>query len=259
MIQSGLNKILPDSKDWSWEKRFGSVPAYELPDDFSVDAGLNMYDQYELGIPLGCTGCAQADLCQDEDDVAFSPKAIYDATLEMEGNAGNYNTGCDIRDSLKVICQKFGRGGYFNVQPTYDGIRSAIWLNQIENRAVSIGIPWFESLQVGGDGIVPDTFTGDPMKCSWHNAVVSGWKTINGKTYLLVKSWQGYRIGNQGWLLFSPAAINYLLSVPYTGAFTVKKNITTQDKLNIMQRIINLIKQEIALFSDSLKKKPQPA
>lgn len=252
MIKNGLKPVQHDDRDFSFHKTFGAISPIQLPPEYDVDAHIDIPDQNTEGLPFGCTGFAQADLCQDEDKIDYSAKEIYDKTLELEGQAGNYNIGCDIRDSLKIICTYYGRGGYYNVQPTvdfFDGIRSALWMNRDEGRAVSIGAPWFQSFNfVGPSGIIPETFVGDPMQQPWHNWVISGWIVKNGQTYLKGKPWQGKNFGDNGWIYFSRRNINDLLAVPYTGAFTVSKKapvtiktISDQDKSKLITALQGLI------------------
>ncbi len=253
-MKSGLKPIKRDIRDRDFHRTFGSVSQVSLPSSFSIDAEFPMPDQEADGLPNGCTGYAQADLCQDEDLIVFSPKAIYDQTLAMEGNAGNYTVGCDIRDSLKATILYFGRGGYYNVQPLDSwahGIQSTLFVNQLQRRAISVGTPWLPEFEfVGPDGIVPDDFVVPTNWTEGHNWTIPEWSQKNGQTYFTCKSWQGKRVGDNGKLYFSEIGINKLLSIPNTGAFTVSKaqplSIQTI-KVALYERVISIL-QEIALL-----------
>lgn len=267
-MKSGLNPVERDHRDYDYHRTFGSVSPFVLPTEYDVDAGLTMPNQELDGLPYGCTGYAQTDLCTDEDGVVYDPRFTYDMTLKDEGQWGNYNTGCDIRDSLKTLLS-YGakikdnpnddptthrRGAYFNVGPTtdfFEGVRSAMYLSRLEKRAASIGTPWFvEFERITADGILPDNPTIN-TNAEWHNWVCSGWVMKQGEPYLKVKSWQGTAYGDNGWAYMSRSLYNKLLSMPYTGAFTVRK-VLPEDirtiKRTLMETLIVYLQRLLAML-----------
>lgn len=238
MIQSGTRPTKRDGRDYSFHKTFGSVT--QFPDNYSVDANLTMPDQNADGYPNGCTGYTQADNATDEDKILYKPAFTYIKTLLIEN--APMGSGCDIRDSLKST-KVFGlqaqnettdkeaeqhiRGQYFNVEKTtdyFDGIRSAIWLNT-KDHGVSLGTPWYPEFEfTKTDGVMPTpNWSRDSNQLSWHNYSIKGWKTINGVTYLIVKSWQGKNFGDQGFSYLSREVVNKLLSIQGSAAFTISK------------------------------------
>lgn len=254
-MNKGARPIQKDIRDCSFHKTFGIATPDVLLPDFSVDLGGLMPDQNADGRPFGCTGYAQDDLNKDENGTPSTAQAIYDKTLALEGNSGNYTMGCDIRDSLKVLCTDYGHGRYYNVEPLngswFDGIRSALWMNRAEKRAVSIGSPWLPLFEnVGPDGIVLDWFLTPMQWNEGHNWVASGWKTINGEAYIVCKSWQGERFGDHGLLYFSRKAIEKLLAAPGCAAFTVSSSpaqIKTIEA-SLYEQVIVLLKKMIAIL-----------
>ena len=94
MIKNGLLKLKKDHRDYSFARTFGAV-VLQFPDEYSCDAGLTMPDQNLDGLPYGCTGYTQSELCQDEDVVAYNPKYTYDKSRIMSGMA-DQNVGVDL-------------------------------------------------------------------------------------------------------------------------------------------------------------------
>lgn len=259
-MNHGARRVPQDKRDFSFHKTFGSVSVAALPQEFDIDAGFPLRDQNADGLPNGCTGYSQGDLIQDEDKVEIDPKAIYDKTLERQGTPGDYTKGCDMRTSLQVTVDFFGRGGYYNVQPISKdwmyGIRSALFVNQSERRAVSVATPWlqvFETTPTTGPnaGIVPDTFTVPQDWTEGHDWTTPGWVIKNGVQMLRVKSHQGRRVGDNGWLYFSRNVVNKLLSAPDVGAYTVSKKTPAQIltiKKSLMEQVISLMQSLLGLL-----------
>jgi hypothetical protein len=225
MIHHGLKPVRPDHRDFSHSRTFGSIT--QFPDEFDTDAGMTNPDQNADGLPYGCTGYTQAELCTDEDKLVYKPKYTYEKTCLMEGH--DDTEGCDIRTSLKSLLVygaqettetsdmeafQHRRGAYYAVEPVgdyFDGIRSAL----MKSGSVSVGTPWYWNFTSQGIVTAPSSYENDPY--SWHNWKVCGWKTINGQPYLKAKPW----IGEYRW--FPRDVINHLLSQTYTGAFVVDR------------------------------------
>lgn len=277
MIQNGLKPTKRLSKKWyptdrSFHRTFGGVKPFEFFKNFSVDSGLTMPDQNAIGLYLGCTGVTQSELCTDQDGIVYDDyEYVYRKTLEMEGVFELNKQGCDIRDSLKIICtlgpktklqgdvdgEAKARGAYYAVESDkfdwFDSFRSVIQTNWVVNQrkcAISIGTPWFKEwdiMSVKDDGIVPQIFTGDPMSLSWHNWAIKGWKEINGIPYLIAKTWQGKSYGDGGWSYYDRETINKVMKIKYTAAYTV----APRDASNVGFVKRNLI-ETILAFADQL-------
>jgi hypothetical protein len=264
MIQSGLNPIKPDHRDFDFHKSFGAAVPPTFPTEYNTDAGLWTPDQNAMALPFGCTGFTQASLCEDEDGTQYDPADVYDHTPP-----GTRDRGRDIRASLDVIRKndlveylkgvKPGthRTAYFNVRAYYpldwfDAIRLAMLSTTQEKRAVSIGTPWFPDFENTDHGVLPMPLSFDVglSGASWHNWKICGWKTIGDQPYLIGKSWQGEHYGDNGFCYLSRALINNLMSISGSAAFTVSKIAPQQIQLvdlSIVQTIVSYVRRLLHL------------
>jgi hypothetical protein len=275
MIQHGTQPVRPDHRNFSLNRTFGAVA--QLPDSYLVDAGFGFPDQNADGLPYGCTGYAQSELCQDEDAAHYSPSYTYLKTRLMEGTAGQ-NVGCSITDSLKstivygvqeptentdLQAGTHRRAQYFQVEAVgtdmFTAIQQALILNEGEKRSVSCGTPWMREWETAPNGILHDfVFTGNEP---WHNWKICGWKQINGQPYLIGKSWQGTSYGDGGWHYLSRDLCNKVFALSGTAAFTVRK-ATAADvqtvKLTIFSTILSYLRMwAVSLFSQPATTAPQ--
>lgn len=234
MIQ-GVTKVVPDHRDLSHTRTFGATTPSTFPDEFNTDSGLTNPNQNAEGLPNGCTGYTQSELCIDQDKLIYKAKFTYDKTCFMEGHGEE--SGCDIRNSLKSLLvygpQEQGestdqqalqhiRGAYYAIEkaPDYfDGIRSAL----VRSGSVSVGTPWFPSFNKINNGIVGTPVSWDATNLPYHNWKICGWKTVNGSPYLVGKAWLGSLWAQNGFALFPREVINQLLELNWTGAFAVDK------------------------------------
>lgn len=233
-----IHGVLPnkkDHRDWSYWRTFhkdvakmprlGSVILSTVPDEFNFDAGLTMPDQNADGLFQACTAYAQTDICIDEDKVIYNPRKLYDATMDIMGikpNDPDYEkVPCDVRSSLKAVCNLYKRGGYFDILngapfDTFDTIRFILWS---QKRTGSIGTPWLSVWEnISSDGIIPETqITSD----TWHNYKFCGTRKISNVLYLVGKSWQGRGYGNGGFVYFSRITVNNALAKKGSFAYTL--------------------------------------
>lgn len=245
---NAVKKVLPDHRDFSATRTFGSTTTITLEESYSCDANLGMPDQNTDGLPDGCTGYAQTELCQDEDGISYFPRYTYDKTLFFEGS--QEGQPCDIRDSLKstiiygvlplgtsqtipgeadTVAATHRRASYYTIELNtgldwFDSIRNMLWASRSYKGSVSVASPWYPEwtgTSTNSTGVVST-----PSNWTWvvgHNWKIPGWTTINGVPYLMVKSWQGKLIGNNGWLYFSREIFNQLMAINGTGAFMLFK------------------------------------
>ena len=245
---SGLKKILPDHRDYSYHRTFGTIdPGEQFNDNFNLDAGITNPSQDADGFPYGCTGYTTSELCQDEDKKQYLPRFTYDQTLKMEGQ--KEGVGCDIRDSLNSsivygvqalgegpeLALNHRRGAYFQIENSsdwFDSLRSAMVMS---NRSISIGSKWYPEWMLAPFGIIPVPNWNNP-NTTFHNWKICGWKTINGIVYLIGKPWIGVTWGDAGYGYFSREVINALLSQSYSGAF----NLVPFDPKNVQTVVLTL-------------------
>lgn len=109
----------------------------------------------------------------------------------------------------------FGINGYYDF---FDNARSAMWIAKNEKRTVGIGITWYGEFETTGpSGLCPDN---PAYAGGGHAAKISGWTKHNirgeliraGEIFLKIKSWQGKKVGDNGWLYFSRPLINKLMA-----------------------------------------------
>ncbi len=255
-VYNGTRPTWRNNKDFDFHKTFGT--AVTFPTDFSVDKGLTMPDQNSDGNYFECTDYTTNDIGTDLYGIVFTNGRLFAKTLLMEGQPWT-TQGADIRSALKAakvygllpfdktpqelqhtaesfnadyrhwpvaldaIASEYRLGDLFNIQPLngewFDGIRSAIFTN---NLPVTIGTPWYSTWEnIGSDGICSTIPTGTPS--GWHNWKIAGWKTVNGVPYLLAKTWQGNRYGDNGWSYYPREVINALWKIYGVQAFTIAK------------------------------------
>lgn len=278
-VQHGLKRIIKHKTDLSFHRTFGAVSVF--PDELNSDAGISMPNQFEDGLPLGCTGETTTDISADIDGVQYDPKFTYDKTLIMAGHVNDKgepleDTGCDIRQALKSSivyglkkkadpddsqASQNRNGQYFNVERNgdwFDSLRSTHVLNP--KRSISIGTPWFPEFErVSPSGLIPPTDYSQSLDgIPWHNWAGKGWtlKDSKGNPFsepmYRAKSWQGKDYGDNGWVYFSRKDINSMLTISGTGAFTIAKadpnNVKTV-RLDIIETILWYITRVLNLLS----------
>lgn len=236
MIQHGTRPVPLDRRDYSFHRTFPRAGGIALqPMIYSYDAGFGMPDQNADGLPMGCTGYAQSELCQDQDQKKYDARTTYDLTLKLENSTEG--AGCDMRDSLSTLLDPGARSGdgyaprtaYFRIDKKdgydwFDSIRLALRTGFKEKQSVSITTPWFPAFEsTNFTGIVPSDLHDDVAALPWHNHKLCGETLIDKDEYLVDKSWQGTSIGDHGWLYFGRATVNQLMAIRGSAAYTVSK------------------------------------
>lgn len=241
-----------------YHQHFGSFDPAKIP-DFSVDSSVNgMPDQDQDNAHTECTGYAITDVLADLYKRPFSPdfsyaanfyvtgeqpsldgasftgaaqgavavgvlpkeKAEVTALLEGELFVANWSAWNAIEKKLALAFVQIGSYNVLGNGDAFDSILSACYSNQL---GVLIGSPWFMQWMSNIQGGIVQAPILDGNYQAWHCYAVKGKKTIKGVPYLMVKSWQGTRVGDGGWLYFSRETINAALSVRGSGAITIAK------------------------------------
>lgn len=242
MIQNGLQKLKPDSRDYSVLRTFGAVaPKPEgLPESYSIYDGREVPDQNSIdrrfkpalpAMPFGCTGETGAFESGIQDGKLYNPQDLYERTPGIKGQ------GRDMRELFKTMVARglldnkgnIGekRRAYFNCYGTgkiddFDAARIALWINQGEKRGVYVGSWWYPEFNEPENDVLPlPSFN---LKYgSLHCYLVSGWRTRRGVVELEVIPWIGKGYGNKGRVYVKREIYNALMSQPWTGAFTITK------------------------------------
>jgi hypothetical protein len=242
------------------EKKFQHFAGVlEIP-DFNLDSGLTMPDQEKDGAPYECVGYTTADILSDIFKTPLDPDFSYAAARYVAGDGPEGTQGTSFHaglqgaiavgallqanaiisaaknseafvsdwnnwlPSLRQAALPNAQNGLRNVLgqgDDFDSILSALYTGRI---GVSIGSPWFEEWGYNIQGGVVQLPSIDGNYPSWHNYAAKGKKTINGIPHLIMKSWQGTRVGDNGWLYFSRETVNAALSVPGSGALTIARD-----------------------------------
>lgn len=267
MIKSGVTPTKKDHRRYSAHRTFGGTQVFLS--EYNLDAGLTMPDQVDDGYPNGCTGYAQAELCQDEDKAQYKPSFTYLKSIFMadvlNGQPVDMETSLKstkvygvqgVNETTDEQATSHRRGAYYQIENQsdwFDSIRSTITINKC---SVSVATQWFPEFEPVGNGngkLLSDGIITMPnLKStgfSWHDWKVCGWKVINGVTYLIGKSWQGKSYGDNGWCYFSREIINKLLETSGAGAFIVApydpSKVQTV-KLDIISLLISYCRRLIA-------------
>ncbi len=246
-----------DLRDYSYERTFGSVNIKELPDEYNADLAYDFPDQVKDGYPNGCSGYTQTETGQDEYGIPFDHAYTYLKACEIANMP--MGSPLPVRASMKAtsIYGLKPRGGteedalkykrdskYFDVDKVgdyFDGARSALWMERLRKRTISIGTPWQWS-SVLKDGIIRK-FDKNDIANVWHNYKVSGWTTRSNKPYLLVKAWLGPDYGWSGYGLMPREIFNEVLKLSGTFMYT-QANARPEDiktiKLDIIEYLLTL-------------------
>lgn len=260
----GAKPTRHDHRDFDFlkSKKFGGLYP-EFPENYSTEAGLwnpsqdegcDLFTPPVPPMPYGCTDYAQTDLLIDEDRKLYNPMDLENTTH------ANANGGSDLRTSFKAVVKLHpDHPQFFNIKPSgvldwTDALRIAMVLGKLENRAVSVGSPWFPEFMVAPQGIIPEpdwslTIKGTTLsRITWHDWNVKGWKTMNGEVYLIMKPWIGTQWGDNGFGYISRPVFNKLMSIGGTVAFTLDKLLPGEQP----QAIDSTIKQWLVSFFANL-------
>lgn len=265
-------------KDYSYHRTFGSPVVPQFPLEKNVDAGLTNENQEQTSI---CTAETVTDIKTDENKIPYSVDWQYAQTLRLMGVPATYQGG-DLKTAFSVpiavglllkseapfTFRDYGqsyiadwrnwpnypqvesrrKGAYLFLYDSeldwFDDVRNFINKN---NRSVGIGSPWYAEYEWGGkDGIMPKGIN----QISWHAWKACGWKNINGKAYLICKSWQGENYMDKGFAYFSREEFNRIMDIRGSSAMVfcdVDPNDIKVVKWGILERWLGLL-QELLSF-----------
>ena len=132
-------------------------------------------------------------------------------------NWANWPTGLD------KTAFKYKDLSYFNVDGPndfFDNIRSALWLNRFERRAVLIGLEWHGEWTYAPNGIIPPAM---PISSGGgHAMAIVGQKRIGGVDYSIFQQTWGDLMGDSGYYYLPRSIVNEIGSLGY-GTYTVSR------------------------------------
>lgn len=266
-MKPGVRLVKKDHRQWSLHRTFllGST-SFVIPPEFNLDAGLTNPNQDKEGLPLGCTGYTQSELCQDEDKRAYNPRFTYDRGLTLSGinpdDPRFEKVGCDLRDSLKSTISyglddwrgtdpaAYVREGYYDVLDgatgdPFDATITAMWS---QRRSVSVATLWQYEWFETQHGLITSVYIPNP-KAPPHNFKICGVKMISGEAHLIAKPWIGPQYGDKGFAYFPRSIVNRMLAIEGAAAFTLAPKTETPQTVrlplidNLCSRLRILVKQ----------------
>lgn len=150
------------------------------------------------------------------------PLILKDRGEDFTANQSNWPVGVDSISGK----MEHRKGNYFNVYEDsgldwFDSIRSALYKNRADKRAVILGTPWLWLSAPQGFLTKDFVYNGNPNSVSWHCWNIKGWTMIGGKQYLIGKPWQGTNYGANGFVYVSRECINKVMPIRGAIAFTL--------------------------------------
>ncbi len=288
MIRHGAKRTILDRRDYAYHKTFPHFGAAWGPElslmEYTLDARKTMPDQNADGLPYGCTGYAQTDAKCDQEGVIYDPRYTYFKTCFMEGHEAT--TGCDIRTSAKSLrvygalpydpafsnlpmdqkdaeARKHKSGQTFFIDKApgrdwFDSFRIALRAQYFNsNTPISTGTIWFpewQSPEITGQLTDQFVYNNLPDEYEWHDYIIAGEHTIDGKPTMRVKSWQGPNYGDHGWVYVGRAAFNRAFDIYGTTGLTVAKaspeDVRTID-LDILQTVLDYLRRILDIIGKS--------
>lgn len=238
-MKNGARPCLPDARDLSFRKTFGAVPVdpAAVP-DFNLHYG-PVPDQNapnpDFGLPAypyGCTDYSTAGVATDEDQVRYNPG--FTESLTGANAKGGYDVRLSLLTSVDTGLQALGEGPelagthkrpqLFRVGANPDFFRGILTAMATTKRPVSMGTPWFLSWSSpAADGTLFTDLSENVRLLGWHNWVVCGKKTVNGRPMLVAEMHAGPGYGDGGFAYLSADDVNAVMRIQYTCAFTVAK------------------------------------
>ena len=236
----GLQKLLPDPRDFS----LGKVVAYpalsELPDNFEHEI-FKVKDQRTSDF---CAAFASTSASELQEGVELSPEFLFAMSKQISGNVNAW--GQDLRSIAKAHA-KIGciekiqapysldtqtveflrdpknwptdldnealvhaKGSFMDCKGPYDAfdnLRATIWLYRNEKKVPFFGVEWGWS--------TGEFYIKKPNGGFGHAILAIGWRTIGGEIYLTIQNSYG-NVGDNGKFYLSREVINSF--VPTYGA-----------------------------------------
>ena len=215
-IGGGLKPLPPDNRDFKFGNIFGAVPLKELPDSF-VYPVIKIEDQKNTDT---CPAQASTSVREDQEMVDLEPLFSFAMAKKLEGSIDGWGT--DLR-TISLTHTTYGalekkyslydidtpRSTFANwlnwtksqsekakehlaksfafITPyagmdLFDSIRMAIWTGRDKRQTVMTGALWREAWTYSTGILEPSS----NINATPHAFKINGWKTINGKVYLLV-------------------------------------------------------------------------
>ena len=278
----GLHPLSKDDRDFSLAGFFDQIKIEDIPKiDFCVEGEKIIKNQ---GNTDYCSAYAVTGASAYQEGIDLCPEYQFFKTKMLMGNpdvwgadlraacksAVKYGslpvsslgrTSLDLTSRYNVVDQKtwpkfldmdayiHRKETYFQVDgryDTFDNIRTALWQNIKDKRAIIVGASWRQEWTDAPGGIISEIYQSEGFG---HAFIIIGQKIIYNTPYLIAQLSNGTNIGDDGLFYFPRAVVNKELS-PY-GQFMFQdvaretvdgqsNTLTTSWYSKIMNAFINL-------------------
>lgn len=244
-LVGGMTAIKTDPRTYKFERVFGSASPVEIPmQDFEIATPLLIKEQYNLDI---CPGVTTSSMAEDTEDVTLDELFAF-MTAKIE--AGNWQSwGADPLDAFNAgvkhgflprnlspftvndpreqwanpanwpahlfdLAKPYKQGSFYDVDKTFFGMLSALWLNyqakqdgKDSGHSIGSGCLFRASWLEHSDGIVPESGWENEQGVQ-HMFKIYGQKIIDGHRYLKAQLSSGEDAGDHGILYFPQSVVN---------------------------------------------------
>lgn len=281
----GLKPTARSRRDFSLTKVFGA-PSLDIPRQYDVEDEKGDINQPRVQEDMFCLAYAISELGADEHGIPMDAH-FQAAFMGLLAGAPILN-GADMRVGIKSgrtfgflptsLCPfhnqdvtrehiadwnnwpwhlvdeagKYKMPAFFKVDGPYDAFdnhRAQLYRHKPDN-GIALGIPWYESFnETGSNGIVKP----GEGAYFWHAVTVKGYRYINNKEYVRVRSWSGRMFGKNSYGYFTREQFNKLLATAGSISF-MYKDIPDNLILSLKERQLDLLEILLDLRSRVLIK-----
>jgi hypothetical protein len=253
-------QLLKGKIDFSHAKTFGAIDINVLPPDHLLVSSILNQGPYPK-----CTAYSACAVQESQHNIRFDPDDFYNQEAIINGGT-NPDGGYDLRTAMSTGI-KYGflpvnggnpadykEGGYFLIDGAYDlfdNIRVALWMAKEEKKCAVVGTMWYAEWSLASNGII-DKELPYGTKTGNHAIKCAGWKTINGKPYLVIQNSYGSSYGDGGLFYFSRDVVNAEFGL---GHYIWRSEFEEAEIRKTQWRIIALALKVIELLKQLLKLK----
>lgn len=237
---SGLKPLVKDKRDFNLQRTFGSIasaPNYDFSigdplslkqqfdSDFCAAFGIAAASEYQEGVELSpefqfalikkITGDPEAwgaDLrtaCKSAVKYGSLEKTLAPYTLVNKDRnfLANLDNWLELKDDKLEEARKHAKKSFFSVSEGVDifhNIRTALWQNIAQKRAIITGMVWRYSW-FNNTGLISAKYEEEGTP---HAFIFTGQKIINGEPHLVAQLSSGRQTGDNGFFYFPKEVVN---------------------------------------------------
>lgn len=265
-IGGGLKPHVPDKRDYSHHKTFGSIPVSQLPEEY-----LLLSTVLNQGATEDCSAFSSCAVAESQFGASFDPIQFY-ASEGIEAGAVS-NDGYDMRTTMATaVDQGFvpvaggavsKEGGYFiidGLNDLFDNIRIALAVAEGDKMAAECGTMWYQEWTDCENGVIPTTYS---AATGLHAIKFAGWTKVkrdgtplpalpNGDPYGCIQNSYGTGVGDNGIYYFPRSVVNKEFTEGHYLWRTISEQISIQTQyVGILKALVNLYKILVARLKPS--------